>query len=201
MVKRHQHVEHAILSLVNACDDRDGYPNTMPGLASILRRELPDITDREILDALKRLNGHYLTIYKYIDSERRFDRFPDQIADEERVFYRADFRIRRTPHTDPQLQALALEIRPPEASMTSTITEAGRKARFDRWEQMGLDRVKADLVQTGGTREVGGSSEVRNLAWEWVRMKETAAVGSDGHAGADSRVAACRTARAVIGEV
>ena len=56
--------------------------------------------------------------------------------------------------------------------MTSPIDEAGRQARFARWEQLGLDRVKADLVQTGGRREVGGGPDVRELAWEWVRIKE-----------------------------
>jgi hypothetical protein len=51
------------------------------------------------------------------------------------------------------------------------ISEAGRKARFERWEELGLDRVKADLL-SGGHRLVGGPRTVRELAWEWVRMKE-----------------------------
>ena len=51
------------------------------------------------------------------------------------------------------------------------INEEGRQARFARWEQMGLDRVKADLL-SGGHREIGGPPAVRELAWEWVRMKE-----------------------------
>jgi hypothetical protein len=56
--------------------------------------------------------------------------------------------------------------------MTPPIDDANRKARFDRWEKLGLDRIKSDLVQTGGNRDVGGPPEVRELAWEWVRMKE-----------------------------
>jgi hypothetical protein len=51
------------------------------------------------------------------------------------------------------------------------ISEAGRKARFERWEELGLDRVKADLL-CGGHRLVGGPPAVHDLAWEWVRMKE-----------------------------
>ena len=51
------------------------------------------------------------------------------------------------------------------------ISEAGRKARFERWEQLGLDRVKNDLL-SGGHRLVGGPPSVQKLAWEWVRMKE-----------------------------
>jgi hypothetical protein len=36
---------------------------------------------------------------------------------------------------------------------------------------LGVDRVKHDLLN-GGFRLVGGPPEVRELAWEWVRMKE-----------------------------
>jgi hypothetical protein len=56
--------------------------------------------------------------------------------------------------------------------MTPPIDDASHKARFDRWEKLGLERVKADLIHTGGRREVGGSPEVRELAWEWVRIRE-----------------------------
>lgn len=55
----------------------------------------------------------------------------------------------------------------------SDISEAGRQARFARWETLGLDQVKADLA-TGGHRVVGGPPQVRQLAWEWVRQKEAA---------------------------
>jgi hypothetical protein len=51
------------------------------------------------------------------------------------------------------------------------IDERGRKARFEQWEKLGLDRVKHDLLD-GGYRVVGGTLRVRDLAWEWVRMKE-----------------------------
>ena len=54
---------------------------------------------------------------------------------------------------------------------TQDITEAGKQARFRRWEELGLDRVKSDLLN-GGHRLIGGSLAVRELAWEWVRMKE-----------------------------
>ncbi len=51
------------------------------------------------------------------------------------------------------------------------ISEQGRQARFARWEQIGVDRIKADLL-SGGRALVGGPPAVRRLAWEWVRMKE-----------------------------
>jgi hypothetical protein len=51
------------------------------------------------------------------------------------------------------------------------ISEEGRRQRFARWEQLGVDQVKHDLLN-GGHRVVGGPPAVRELAWEWVRMKE-----------------------------
>ena len=51
------------------------------------------------------------------------------------------------------------------------ISEQGRQERFARWEQIGVDRIKADLLN-GGHVLVGGPPAVRDLAWEWVRMKE-----------------------------
>lgn len=47
--------------------------------------------------------------------------------------------------------------------------------RFEQWEKLGVSRVKADLENTGGVREIGGTQEVRDLAWKWVQMKEAQA--------------------------
>jgi hypothetical protein len=44
-------------------------------------------------------------------------------------------------------------------------------ARFERWEKYGLDAIKTDLIN-GGRQLVGGPPAVRELAWEWVRVKE-----------------------------
>jgi hypothetical protein len=51
------------------------------------------------------------------------------------------------------------------------ISEDGRRQRFEQWEKLGPERVKADLLN-GGRQLVGGPPEVIELAWEWVRMKE-----------------------------
>lgn len=51
------------------------------------------------------------------------------------------------------------------------ISGKGRQERFARWEQIGVDRIKADLLN-GGHALVGGPPAVRDLAWDWVRMKE-----------------------------
>ena len=50
-----------------------------------------------------------------------------------------------------------------------------QNARFEQWEKLGVSRVKSDLENTGGIRDVGGPQEVRDLAWEWVQMKEAQA--------------------------
>jgi hypothetical protein len=47
-----------------------------------------------------------------------------------------------------------------------------RLARYEKWEKLGVDRVRADLAATGGIRDVGGTPDVKQMAWNWVRMKE-----------------------------
>jgi len=49
-----------------------------------------------------------------------------------------------------------------------------RYERYERWEKLGLDRVKSDLMNNEGrrTRDVGSGPEALDMAWEWVRMKE-----------------------------
>lgn len=47
--------------------------------------------------------------------------------------------------------------------------------RFEQWEKLGVNRVKSDLENTGGTRVVGGRLEVQELAWKWVQMIEAQA--------------------------
>lgn len=49
--------------------------------------------------------------------------------------------------------------------------EERRARRYAQWEELGLDRVRADLLQ-GGRMLVGGPPETREMAWEWVRLKE-----------------------------
>ena len=71
-VRRHQQVEHAILTLVLRCSDHLGYANTLPGLASILRQTFADIDNREIVDTIKRLRPQYLTLAKWSEEHRRF---------------------------------------------------------------------------------------------------------------------------------
>ena len=174
--ERHQLIEHAILTLVLRYSDHLGYANTLPGLAQILRQTVADIDNREVVDTLKRLQPHYLTFWKWSEEHHGFLEYPTEIPRDEDFFYRADFRLRHTPHTDPYVQTLALEINPPEVEPIMTpMDDAARNARFERFEKLGLDRVKSDLMNTKGVMVVGGGLDVQNLAWEWVRMKENEA--------------------------
>jgi hypothetical protein len=51
MAKRHQYVEHAVLTIVLKYGDHHGYAPTVPTLVSILRKRFagrhPDINDQE----------------------------------------------------------------------------------------------------------------------------------------------------------
>lgn len=63
------------------------------------------------------------------------------------------------------------------ATLSGAISAEGRRVRFEQWEKLGLDRVKADLAN-GGHQIIGGPPAVRELAWEWVRIKEAEATSA-----------------------
>lgn len=179
MTKRYQYLEHALLTLVLRHGDHQGYSPTLPTLVSILRERFadrfPDINDREVVDTLKRLSPRHLTLRKYSPAHHRFVRYPDEIGDDGQFFYTADFCMQRTADTDPYVQTLALEFDPMETRMTSRLDDASRFRLFTRLETLGLERVKYDLLEHMGRREVGGAPDVREAAWEWVKKKETEA--------------------------
>jgi hypothetical protein len=58
------------------------------------------------------------------------------------------------------------------------ISEAGRAARFATWDEIGLEAIKADLLE-GGYKLVGGTDAVRRLAREWVKLREAEQKRSD----------------------
>ena len=57
-------------------------------------------------DALKRLQPKYVTLWKWSNTEGRFMEYMEN-GDDDEFFYRRDFCLRQTPHTDPKLQELA----------------------------------------------------------------------------------------------
>jgi hypothetical protein len=52
-----------------------------------------------------------------------------------------------------------------------TLSNEGRRMRFARWDELGLEAIKQDLTN-GGHRLIGGPLQVRALGRKWVRMKE-----------------------------
>ncbi len=50
--------------------------------------------------------------------------------------------------------------------------EEARSAKFDRWERIGVDLIRADL-KTGGNSFIGSDPKVRALAQEWLQRKDT----------------------------
>jgi len=83
-----------------------------------------------------------------------------------------------TPDTDPYVQTLALEVDRAETRVTPPLDDAGRTRLFARLESLGLERVKHDLLEHMGRREVGGAPDVRDSAWDWVHMKEAEVAGA-----------------------
>jgi hypothetical protein len=51
------------------------------------------------------------------------------------------------------------------------VDDAKRQRRFERWESLGVEVVRYDLL-TRKFLHVGGSPENRELAQEWVKMKD-----------------------------
>jgi hypothetical protein len=50
--------------------------------------------------------------------------------------------------------------------------DEARAAKFDRWERIGVDLIRADL-KTGGHSFIGSDPQVRALAQEWLQRKDT----------------------------
>jgi hypothetical protein len=95
------------LRLVLQHSDHSGYPTNLPGLETFFRRTVPDIKDRELVDALKRLCPKYLTLRQWSNEKGRFVEYPAEIGDDAEFFYRGSMQLRRTPESDPRVQELA----------------------------------------------------------------------------------------------
>jgi len=168
---RSRKIEYELLRMVVQCQDHLGYHATLGNLALFFRPNIPDIENRELVEALKRLRPKYLALCKYVSGGPSCQEYPTQIDDDEIFFWRGDgFRMRRTPET-----ALRSE------ELSSLLEQQQRLARFACLERLGLDLVKSDLLE-GRFRWVGCTMDQQEEAWEWIRMKEAQAtprVGRD----------------------
>jgi hypothetical protein len=112
---RHHCIDHELLRLtLQASDPAGGYGTDIHALGSGFRQWMPDVADREIVEALKRLRPQYVTLWKWSSAKRWFIEYPNEIDDDVEFFYRDNFRLRRTPHTGPYLQELATLSHDPE---------------------------------------------------------------------------------------
>jgi|SRR5271166_4341807 len=114
-------VEYLLLCLVQKSAQNytpDLYENNLPGLSNDLKMDVSDIDNREIVEALKRLQPQkYLNIGKYVDGQHL--EYPTRTSeaglDEEEVFYKGRIALWRTEFTEPRLQELAVLFPPPAA--------------------------------------------------------------------------------------
>jgi hypothetical protein len=97
---RSRKIEYELLRMVVQCQDHLGYHATLGNLALFFRPNIPDIENRELVEALKRLRPKYLALCKYVSGGPSCQEYPTQIDDDEIFFWRGDgFRMRRTPET------------------------------------------------------------------------------------------------------
>lgn len=53
--------------------------------------------------------------------------------------------------------------------MTDELDKPENQGRVARWEEIGVDAIRADLEHANGLRHVGRHAD---LAWRWVKSKE-----------------------------
>ena len=173
--RRSQVIEHEILRLVLAHSDHLGYSTSLPVLNGAFREILPDVSDRELVNTLKRLQPKQLKLKKWGKEPQRFIEYPHEIQDEEEFFYRHDFRLEQTPYTGPYIEELGERIKEREASKVKAPAKTGRddsrRNRVRRLEKLGIDHVRRELLD-GGFRLVGSSLENPEEAWTWLQRKE-----------------------------
>lgn len=106
-IHRSRRIEHCLLRTVVQCQDHLGYHATLSSLANGFQADIPNIENRELVEALKRLQPKYLTLCKYVSGGAPCVVYPTQFADDEIFFWRGDgFRMRRTPETAPRSEEL-----------------------------------------------------------------------------------------------
>ena len=108
---RSRRIEYELLRMVVQCQDHLGYHASLGTLADFFRPNIPDIENRELVDALKRLQPKYLSLCKYVSGGAPCVKYPAEIDNEEIFFWRTDgFRMRRTPETAPRSEELVAMI-------------------------------------------------------------------------------------------
>jgi hypothetical protein len=123
-------IEYRILRVALQRYGEWGYPSSLPQLEAQFREAIPDITDMDLVDAMKRLRPDYLRLWKWSKGHGRFVEYPTDISDDNEFFYRNDFCLQRTPQTQPRAEELhamlhpAAEVKPRVAGGLTLIAES-----------------------------------------------------------------------------
>src|ERR1039457_165206 len=80
---RSRRIEYELLRMVVQCQDHLGYHASLGTLADFFRPNIPDIENRELVDALKRLQPKYLSLCKYVSGGAPCVKYPAEIDNEE----------------------------------------------------------------------------------------------------------------------
>jgi hypothetical protein len=110
---RYRKIEHAILKLIVNDTDPPGRGFTLSGLRNLVAQDVPDASGSELVDAIKRLSHRGVEVLeprKWNPDTRAFEAYKG--ADDERFFWTGDFRLRKTPHTQPYFEELEREVGP-----------------------------------------------------------------------------------------
>ena len=65
----YQKIEHGILQMVLQSTDTSGHATDLSALAAFFRPTIGDISNRQLVDTLKRLRPKYLTLWKSMPGE------------------------------------------------------------------------------------------------------------------------------------
>ncbi len=108
---RSKKIEYAILKPIITDHDPDGYAFILGDLFNIVARSVPDASHPELVDAIKRLSdSRVLEPWKWSDRTQRFE--PYDGSGDDGFFYRGDFRLKKTPDSQPYFEQLEQEVGP-----------------------------------------------------------------------------------------
>jgi hypothetical protein len=148
--KKSRIIEREVLRLVLALSDHAGYSTSLPGLSTAVRYKVPDVSDRELVDTLKRLQPQHLQLRKWIKARRRFFEYPAGTENDAEFFYTGDFQLRHTPYTTPYLEDLDDEIAEPVGMEPTAEAEkgVGRRASPSKPTQRQANRLLPLIAET-----------------------------------------------------
>ncbi len=173
---RHQIIEQELLRLTLDHGDSDGqgYGASLPILKPLVQPLVQDLTDRDLTDALIRLDrDEHLAILKWIPG-RGFVRFRvSGMTTPVEFFNQGDFRLQPTPDTDPYLAQITALTRTDQKAVKTSWMNSTILPQPELYEQ--LDALGLDYVKQGLTTGYFSSRDCKRVM-EWILMKAKEAV-------------------------